>query len=123
MSNEDQHEYQQPSRDDYMFEAPIRDMSDVYEKVITPKSSDKETTRDVKLSRTTYEDRQYIMRMKAFIQILHDRKLKKAEKFFRGMHNHYVNVLASDGGFTAKNIVTSRRLIENESKKRGGFLR
>ena len=115
--------YQQPRVEEEQFESPIRDMPDVFDKIITPRSKDKDTTRDIKLTKTSYEDRLFLMRLKTFIQICNDKKLNKAVKFYRSMHHHFANVLASDGGFTAKNIVTSRRMIEQDKKKSGGFFR
>ncbi len=106
------------------YEAPVRDMADVFEKVITPKSTMPQTTRDIKLTKTTWEERQFIVRLKSMIHLCNKKGLEKAGRYYEEYHDHYVNLLASDGGFTAKNLVTGRheikksRLEEEEGEKR-----
>lgn len=113
-------------RDDRDYEEAPVEMGEVLGKMVTPKAErhDRETSRDIKLTKSNFEDRMYLMRIKAMIEICKEDGDELAEEFYRRMHGHYTNLIASDAGFTAKNIV-SRRSIESRDvrlkKAKGGW--
>lgn len=125
--NEKEEEYFIDEDDDSEeFEPPSRDMTGVFDKVISPKGYDKEVSRDIKLTKTNFNDRQYLIRIKVLIEMCEKYGLTKAVRFYRALHNYYANILASEGGFTAKNLISARQFIRKEidsgkSGKRGLF--
>lgn len=125
MPEEDYEEEMEEEDDSQDYDAPIRDMSGVFEKVMSPRHHDKEVSRDLKLTKTSYADREYLMKLKMFIQRCEQAGLKKAVEFYRGLNTEYINALASDNGFTAKNLITTRNFqrkeIDAKKKKRGFF--
>lgn len=127
MQDEEIEDEELDSETDEEFEVPSRDITGVFDKIITPKSSDKEITRDLKLTKTDFNERMYMIRVKVMIELCEKYKLEKALIFYRALHNYYENILASDGGFTIQNLSSTRQYVRKEvehiNPKKKGFLR
>lgn len=107
--------------DDEIFEEPSQDMTEVFEKVITPKSErfDKDINRDTKLTVNTPQTLQFELQLKTMIALCKRGGLTRAENFYRGFLKYYECGLASINGATLKALISKHQTLTKEvSEKR-----
>lgn len=114
---EEEQEEEMPEDEDNEYEPVPRDITGVLDKVISPKAFDKEVTRDLKLTKTKHLDRIFLLNLRGMIQKCDNFGLTDASVFFRKVHNYYVNLLSSDMGFTALNLISTKQYKRTEFEK------
>jgi len=110
-------ESEDAEEDQNLLEMPSRDMTDVFDKVIQPSavSQDADISRDIKLTKTNFQEREYIMRLKAMIWLCKRAELGRATKFYKSLMNYYVNLLSSDKATTLNALISQKHFISKDA--------